>query len=217
MRANVILQRPKVGRAMPTTRALPDDDFAHTPRYHDDHGVREIFQNFATLDLAQTGARDLSSRRHASARQDFVATNRSALRAGCVTPKEFRDYKKRHTILTRAEANYDAEDDEYNRNVRLSMVHGIPTPVTTDMRDTLTWQFGRDAVERGRERQTVRHLPPIDGHKPRALIGTVKLTKAARGETVKPPPPATYGDGFKMARFRAINRYAIDDFGPGRD
>jgi hypothetical protein len=157
--------------------------------------------------------RDMASRRHASARQDFITTNRMALRSGCVTAREFRDYKKRHTIFTKPEYNYDAEDDEYNKNVRKSMVHGIPTPVTTDMKDTLTWQFGRDAVERARERQTTRHLPPIDGHKPRAISGAVKLTKAARGETVKPPPPLTFGDTYKMRRFLAINRYAIDDFG----
>jgi hypothetical protein len=156
--------------------------------------------------------RDISTHRHASARQDFIATNRAALRSGCVTAREFRDYKKRHTILTKPEANYDAEDDEYNKNVRRSMIHGMPTPVTTDMKDTLTWQYGRDAVERGRERQTIRHLPSIDGNKSRVISGAVKLTKAARGETVKPPPPLTFGDTYKMRRFLEIDRYAIDDF-----
>jgi hypothetical protein len=216
MRTNVILQRPKIGQVIQTTRNLPESDFAYTPQYHDNYGVREIFQNWATLDRPRTTSRDVSARRYASARQDFPATNRAALRSGCITAKEFRDFKKRHTILTKSEANYDAEDDEYNRNVRKSMVHGIPTPVTTDMRDTLTWQFGRDAVERARTRQTTRHLPPLDGHKPRVVTGNVKLTKAARGETVKPPPPLTYGDTFKMRRFLAIDRYAIDDNGPFR-
>jgi hypothetical protein len=133
-----------------------------------------------------------------------------------VSAREFRDFKKSHVILTKSEANYDAEDDEYNKNVRKSLAHGVPTPVTTDMKDTLTWQFGRDAVERARERQTVRHLPPIDGSKKRGLSGGVKLTKATRGETVKPAPPVTYGDTFKLRRFADIGRYAIDDFGPGR-
>jgi hypothetical protein len=216
MRTNVILQRPKIGKVIQTTRTLPDDDFAYTPGYHDNYGVREIFQHWGEIERPRTSMRDVSARRHASARQDYIATNRAALRSGCVTAREFRDFKKRHTILTRTEANYDAEDDEYNKNVRRSMIHGIPTPVTTDMRDTLTWQFGRDAVERARDRQTVRHLPPIDGQKRRAVTGTVKLTKAARGETVKPPPPLTYGDTYKIRRFADIGRYAIDDFPPGR-
>jgi hypothetical protein len=95
------------------------------------------------------------------------------------------------------------------------MVHGIPTPVTTEMRDTLTWQYGRDAVERARTRQMKRHLATTDIVKRKVTQG-VKYTKAARGETVKPPPPLTYGDTFKIGRFRDIGRYAIDDFCPAR-
>jgi nucleoid-associated protein YgaU len=204
MRTNVLLQRPKIGKVIQTTRSLPGDDFAYNPKPHDDHGVREIFQHWATLDRPQTTDREVQARHRPP--QDFVATNRAAIRAGCQTAKEFRDFKKAHEILVRPEENFDEADDSYNRRVRQEMIHGIPTPVTTEMQRTLTWQFGRDAVERAKERR----LPPLEATKGIRFHGP-KWNKAARGETVKQPPPATYADNFKMKRFLAINRYAIDD------
>jgi hypothetical protein len=215
MRTNVLLQRPKVGQVAQTTRTLPEEDFAYTPMKHDNYGVKEIFQDWEKREREQTAKRERSARRRTCHRQDFVATNRSALRAGCVNAKEFRDFKKSHEILVKPEENFDAADDAYNKVVRRQMVHGIPTPVTTEMRDTLTWQYGRDAVERGRSRQTKRHLATTTKVQ-RTLSQGVKYTKATRGETVKPLPPTTYGDEFKIARFRDIGRYAIDDTCPAR-
>jgi hypothetical protein len=216
MSTNVLLQHPKLGQVIQTTRSLPDEQFAHTPRYRDDHGVREIFQNWATLEQPSLSARDHSARRHTSVRQDFVATNRAALRAGCVTAGEFRDFKKRHTILTKSELNLDAEDDAYDREVRRAMIHGTPTPVATEIRDTLTWQFGREAVDRARERQTMRQSIPAESLKPKVASARVRWTKAARGEAVKPESPATIADTFKIRRFAEIGRYAIDDTCPAR-
>jgi hypothetical protein len=132
-----------------------------------------------------------------------------------VTAKEFREFKKRHKILVKPEENFDAEDDAYNRVIHRNMVHGVQTPVNTEMRDTITWQYGRDAVERARERQVRRHSPSGDTMKKRRHR-PVKYTKAARGETVKPPPPQTYGDSFKINRFEQVGRYAIDDSCPAR-
>jgi hypothetical protein len=215
MRTNVLLQHPKIGKVIQATRQLPDEDFAYTPMDHDDYGVKEIFQEWEKRERQQTAKREKSARRRTCHRQDFVATNRSAVRSGCVNAKEFRDFKKRHEILVKPEENYDAADDAYNKVVRKHMVHGIPTPVTTEMRDTLTWQYGRDAVERARMRQTKRHLPTDDNLKRRVNQGG-KYTKATRGETVKPPPPLTYGDTYKIARFRDIGHYAIDDFCPAK-
>jgi hypothetical protein len=204
MRTNVLLQRPKVGKVIQTTRSLPGDDFAYNPKPHDDHGVREIFEHWATIDRPQTTTREVQALHQPP--QDFEATNRAAIRAGCQTSREFRDFKKTHTILVRPEENFDEADDGYNRAVRREMVHGISTPVTTEIQGTLTWQFGRDAVERAR----ARRLPPLESTK-RTLTHGPKMTKAARGETVKPAPPPTFADTFKMRRFLAIDRYAIDD------
>jgi hypothetical protein len=177
--------------------------------------VKEIFQEWDKLEREQRAKRERSARRRISRRQDFVATNRCALRAGCVTAKEFRDFKKRHEILVRPEENYDAANDAYNRVVRREMIHGITTPVSTEMLETITWQAGRDAVERGRARQAKRHGSPAGIGKKKIRDG-VKRTKAARGETVKPPPSQTYGDAFKIARFRDIDHYAIDDTCPAQ-
>jgi hypothetical protein len=213
MRTNVLLQRPKVGAVIQATRSLREEGFAYTPMYHDDHGVKEIFQDWEKVERTQTANRERIARKRAVRRQDFVATNRSALRGGCVTAKEFREFKKGHAILVRAEENFDAADDEYNKVVRRALVHGITTPVSTEMRETLTWQAGRDAVERARSRQATRHLPSVEIVKRRSWQG-VKLTKGARGETVKGSPPRTHGDDYKIPRFRDIGRYAIDDTCP---
>jgi hypothetical protein len=215
MRTNVLFQRPKLERVRQPIRNLPGEDFAHTPRFHDDHGVKEIFQEWDKREREQTAKRERSARRRICRRQDFVATNRSALRAGCVTAKEFRDFKKSHEILVKPEENYDAANDAYNKVVRRNMVHGIQTPVSTEMLETITWQAGRDAVERGRARQAKRHAPAAGNAKKRISRG-VKRTKAARGETVKAAPPQTYGDAFKIARFSNIDHYAIDDTCPAQ-
>jgi hypothetical protein len=206
MRTNVLLQRPKVGAASATTRDLPPEEHAYTPQRHDGYGVKEIFAEWEDTCRPQT---EPSARRRVGARQDYVATNRAALRSGCVSAREFRDFRKGHEILVRPEENYDAEDEDYNRAVRREMVHGRPTPARTEIRDTITWQGGRDAVERARDKQTARSLDTAA--RPTRGIGAVKQTRASRGHTVKPPPPPTHAETFKMKRFLAIDRYAIDD------
>jgi hypothetical protein len=210
MRTNVLLQRPKVGQVIRTTRTLPADEFAYTPMRHDGYGVKEIFSEWEQTCNPRPSTREASARHRTYSRQDFVATNRAALRGGCISAKEFREFKKKHEILVKPEENYDAEDDEYNKIVRRNTVHGIATPVNTEMAATLTWQYGREAVERARSKQTLRHMPTTVLLKRRAVHG-IKPTRASRGETVKPPPPPTVADMFKMKRFLAINRYAIDD------
>jgi hypothetical protein len=215
MRTNVLLQKPKLEKGTRPTRDLPPEDFAFTPRYHDSYGVKEIFQEWTKREREEAAKRERSARRRTCDRQDFVQTNRSALRAGCVNAKEFREFKKSHEILVKPEENFDAADDEYNRAVRRNMVHGITTPVSTEMKETITWQAGREAVERARARQARRHRGTVSALKKRPMEG-VKLTKAARGHMVKPPPPLTYADTFKLARFRNIDHWAIDDTCPAR-
>jgi hypothetical protein len=210
MRANVLLQRPKVGQVIRTTRALPPEEFAYTPMAHDGYGVKEIFSEWEQTCNPRPSTREASARRRTCSRQDFVATNRAALRSGCISAKEFRDFKKKHEILVKPEENYDAEDDEYNKIVRRNTVHGIATPVNTEMAATLTWQYGREAIERARAKQTLRHIPTTVSLKRKASRG-IKPTRASRGETVKPPPPPTRADTFKIKRFAEIDRYAIDD------
>jgi hypothetical protein len=193
---------------MQTTRSLPADSFAYTPQYHDDYGVREIFQHWAVLERPSTTNRAMSAFHRT--RQDFVATNRSAIRAGCISAHDFRDYKKSHVILVKPEENYDAEEEAYRVLQIRAKVHGKPSPVSTDMKACLSWQSGREAVERGKQRQALRHAPRPSDLRRRVNHG-IKLTRASRGHTVKPPGPPTRASTFKMGRFLAIDRYAIDD------
>jgi hypothetical protein len=208
MKTNVLLLRPKVGKVMQPTRNLPPDEFAYTPQYHDSYGVREIFQGWAELERPSTTSRIVAARHRAP--QDFVATNRAAIRSGCVSAHDFRDFKKKHEILVKPEENYDAEEECFRSTQIRSMVHGISTPVSTDMKAVMTWQYGRDAIERGRQRQSLRHLPKAGDLKNRVNHG-IKPTRASRGHTLKPAGPPTVADTFKISRFLAIKRYAIDD------
>jgi hypothetical protein len=208
MKTNVLLQKPKLGKIIQATRTLPPDEFAYTPQFHDGYGVREIMYHWNELEKPNPRSRSVSARH--LPRQDFPATNVAALRNGCVTAHEFRDFKKKHKILVKPEENYDAEEEQYRTVTIRNMTHGKPTPISTEMKDSLEWRYGRDAVERARSRQTLRHMPKADDLKKRVNHG-IKPTRASRGETVKPPPPLTVADTFKMQRFLDINRYAIDD------
>jgi hypothetical protein len=208
MKTNVLLQKPKLGKIIQTTRNLPPDEFAYTPMFHDPYGVKEIMYNWETLERPKPRSKSVDARH--LPRQDFVATNRAAIRGGCVTAHEFRDFKKKHKILVKPEENYDAEEEEFRKVTIRNMTHGIGTPVSTEMKDSLTWRYGREAVERARSRQIRRHTPKATDLKKRVNHG-IKLTRASRGETVKPPPAPTVADTFKMQRFLAIDRYAIDD------
>jgi hypothetical protein len=204
MQTNVLLQRPKVGKSAPSTRDLPPDDFAYGPQFHDNHGVKEMFEGWSELERPSTTSRVISARY--KARQDYPATNRAAVHAGCVSPHEFRDFKQTHNIPVRPPQNHKAEEEAYRRDAIRSMTHGIPTPVSTEMNACMTWQGGHDAVERGRSKQTTRHSAPV-----RRGLGPVRMTRASRAHTAMPPPAPTEADTFKMRRFREIDRYAIDD------
>ena len=207
MKTNCLLQRPKVGRTIQSTQDLPPDDFAYGKVYHQDYGVKELLSEWRQLNSYTANRR---RNKHAHERQDFVATNRAAVRSGCISAHEFRDFKKKHRILVKPEENLAAAEDEYNAVIRRNMVHGIPTPVNSEMKDCLTYKFCRDAVERARQKQTIRHMPKEDELRRKANHG-VQPTRASRGHTVKPPEEPSYADTFKMKRFLAIDHYAIDD------
>jgi hypothetical protein len=210
MRTNVLLRRPKDGEVIRVTRDLPPADFAYTPQKHDGYGVREIFAEWEQNSNPLPSTREIAARRRTCSRQDFIATNRAALKAGSVTAREFREFKKSHEILVNPDENYDVAVDQYNKTVRQNMVHGKPTPVISQIRDCLTWQGGREEVEKGRRRQARRHAPSTKKMRKRINHG-VTPTRASRGHTVKPPAPPTHGDMFKIKRFENIDHYAIDD------
>ena len=210
MAKNPLLQRPKIGRTIKSTHDLPDEDFRYGKVYHDDFGVKDCLSQWQQI-RPPTSRKSLKNQNSSfKVRQDFIATNKAALRAGCVSAKEYREFKLRNEILVKPEENLAAEEDAYNKTVRRSMRHGIATPVSSEMKDCLTYKFGRDAVELARQRQEIRHRPRT------ALVVSrskheVQATRASIGESVKPEVPPSYADTFKMKRFLAIDHCAIQD------
>ncbi|OHT14966.1 hypothetical protein TRFO_14629 [Tritrichomonas foetus] len=207
MQANPLLQKPKIGRTIRSTQDLPDDDYRYGKVYHDNFGVKELVSEWQQLRPTQN--RKMPKKVHAH-KQDFVATNKAALRAGCVTAKEYREFRLQHEINVRPEDNAGAEEDKYLHSVHQSMVHGIPTPVTSEMKDCLTYQCGRDAVERAKQKQTLRHMPTPTTIKRQTNHG-IKQTRASRGHSVKRNVSPSKADNFKMKRFLAIDHCAIVD------
>jgi hypothetical protein len=210
MKTNVLLQRPKVGRGCPTTQELPSEDFRYGIVHHDGWGVKEIFAEWDAATRPTLSTRSLADRRRIYSHQDFVATNRAAVRAGCISAREFREFKKKHEILVKPEENSAAEDDAHNAIVRRSMTHGKSTIVKSEMKDCLTWQSGRDAVDKARGKQTIRHQPTIFEIKRKTNHG-IKPTRASRGHTVKAREGPSLAETFKMKKFLDVEGYAIDD------
>lgn len=212
MKTNVLLQRHKVGRHTPSTRDLPPDDYSYGEMKHDNYGVKDIFEGFKVRP-PPASARNSRSKRAAPAQRDFVATNKAALRAGCVSAREFDEFRSSHMITKKPEVNLVAQSDDDFKMMTRSMVHGVQNHIEHEMKQCLEYQYGRDAVEQARQRQALRQKrlqsPSMNRGKmqQRALLAT----KATRGESVKPVVPPTHADNFKMKRFLAIDHYAIKD------
>lgn len=142
-------------------------------------------------------------------RKDYVATNKAALKAGCITAHDFREFQKNTNICVKPEENLAAAEDEFSRSVHRSMVHGRPNHVKSEIKDCLTWQGYKEAKEKAiqtREVKTARRQVKAS-MKPKG----VRHTRASRGHTHKPEAPPSYADTFKIKRFRDIEGYAIED------
>lgn len=211
MAKNPLLQRPKIGRTIKSTHDLPDEDFRYGKVYHDDFGVKECLTQWQQINRLPTARKSSRKKNSFTAKQDFIATNKAALKAGCVSAKEYREFKLKNEIFVKPEENFSAEEDAYNKVLRRSMTHGIATPVSSEMKDCLTYKFGRDAVEFARKKQEIRHRPKTAIVVSRSNHVTLP-TRATIGESVKPEVPPSYADTFKMKRFLAIDHYAIKDY-----
>lgn len=142
--------------------------------------------------------------------RDYIETNKQALRAGCCTAREFDEFKQTHEINVKPEENFKTQEDEYLRTVHKQMVHGIPTPPLTGVKDCLNWAGYKEAKQKAlerRERQKERKARNA-ALKPKGI----HYTRAARGHSHKPDPPPSYADTFKMKRFTSIDHYAIKDY-----
>lgn len=145
-----------------------------------------------------------------NANRDYIETNKQALRAGCCTAREFDEFKQTHEINVKPEENFKTQEDEYLRVLHKQMVHGIPTPPLTGVKDCLNWAGYKEAKQKAierRERQKERKAKNAS-LKPKGI----HYTRAARGHSHKPDPPPSYADTFKMKRFTNIDHYAIKDY-----
>ena len=230
MKTNVLLSRHKVGKRDAPTYELPDDDYAYGEMKHDNYGVRDIFANYARLNsfakrnelddigpTPGTARRTKRTNRSSSptfiSKRDFVATNKAALQDGCVTAREFDEYRKDHMIPVKPRVNENQSEDEMLHLKQRQMVHGIQYHIDNEMKKCLEYQYGRDAVEKARraqEKRVSRESSP-KYQMSNAYSRRLLPTRATIGHSVKPDPQPTYADTFKIKRFRDIGRYAIDD------
>ena len=214
MNSNYLLQKTKVGRVPPAPYPLPGDDYVYGITYHDDYGVKEIFQNYEKMSRhPPASTRRKRSAQSALPKRDFVATNKAALHAGCVTAKEYDEYRANHMIRCKPEENINTAADEAFKHKVKNMVHGCQYHIEHEMKKCLEYEYGRRAVEKARERQRKRQeeLNSPNNKANPAFARRLLTTKATRGHAYKPPPPPSVADTFKMKRFLAIDRYAIED------
>lgn len=239
MRTNAILQRDKMGKVKQTTYNLPDEDFRYGMARHDGYGVKEIFANYEAIEYPQRTPRKKPSERSASpqnstkpinqsiatrsisvtrskvkkplGRQDYVATNRQAVKAGCINARDFREYRKKHDIFVKPEENWDAAEDAYNKSLHRSMCHGIHTVYDDGMKDCLTYATARKAKEDAIRKREILQTRSIRMQATKTSKHKIRPTRASRGHTHKPDAPPSYAETYKIPRFRDIDHYAIQD------
>ena len=213
MSSNYLLQKVKVGKVPPAPYPLPDEDYAYGVCYHDDHGVKEIFDNYRLMSLHPPRSKSKSRSASVMKRNDYTATHKAALNAGMVTPREFNEYFTNHMISKAPDVSVNyVEDQEHQMKVR-NMVHGVQYHIEKEMRKCLEYEYGRMAVEKAREKQRKRMeaLEDPKNKNNKAYLRRLLTTKASRGHAVKPQLPPTPAETFKMKRFLAIDHYAIED------
>ena len=213
MMKNPLLVRNKVGHAAPSTHDLPGEDYRYGIRSKKGAGVKEMFANWEKIEQAP-----VTTRRKAgdfTPTQDFIATNRAAIRHGCKTAKEFREYQQNHAIMKKAEVTDPGSESKESFHKRVTeMTHGISTPVSSEMKDCLTWKFGRDAKARAlarREYELTSTKHQIKQSKRTTLARASRATRASRGHTYVAYKQPKESDTFKIKRFANIDHYAIDD------
>ncbi|EAX84200.1 hypothetical protein TVAG_594670 [Trichomonas vaginalis G3] len=103
MLKNPLLSRNKVGHAPPSTHDLPPEDFRYGCRTKVGDGVKEMFQNWEKVDNPPEQLPSTRRTTEFKPSNDYIATNRAAIRHGCRTAKEFREYQQNHPIMKKPE------------------------------------------------------------------------------------------------------------------
>ena len=209
---NPLLVRNKIGHHTPSTHKLPPEDYTYGMVYPQGEGVKDMFDNWA---LVESGAYSARANKNYRPQQDFIATNKAAIKAGCVTPREIRKYQMEHPIMQKQEVkNEGQETPEQFHNRVTQMVHGIHTPYVSEMEDCLTFKTGREAKERAlakRQREMERMSLKTAHSRKNITQRSMRPTRASLGHQYIAHPPEKPSDTFKMKRFLEIDHYAIDD------
>ena len=212
MAKNPLLVRNKIGHQTPSTQDLPSADFRYGMVCKQGDGVKEMFANWERIETAPVSSR---RKNDFGPTQDFIATNKAAIRHGCRTAQEFREYQAKHPIMKTAEASDASLESKENFHTRVSnMTHGVHTPVSSEMKDCLTWKFGRDAKERALakkefELRSTKHQ--IRQSRKTTLARASRPTRASCGHTYVQYKTPKESDTFKIKRYAEIDHYAIDD------
>jgi len=203
MAKNPLLQRQKMGKAPPTTQDLPGEDFTYGKPSHGDLSVKEIFNHWSELQIPGS----TTSRKDFKPKEDFVATNRAAIRHGCKTAHDFRQFHLKHPVYKKTEkesGNAESQSDFVARCQ--TMTHGKKTSVSNEINDCVTFKTCRDA----KEKAVAKKLAQAELGKSVQFSSKVtwsraaRPTKASRGHTYQPYRSPRESETFKMKRFLNI-------------
>ena len=212
MLKNPLLVRNKIGHAAPSTHNLPDDSYVYGIKSKKGESVKDMFDNWQVV---ESGALSARANRNYHPAQDFIATNRAALRHGCVTARDFRIYQTEHPIMQKPEITGEGQETKEQFHTRVSeMVHGIHTPYVEEMKDCLTFKTAREAKARAlarRQRELERMNTRAANTRKNVTQRSMRPTRASLGHQFIAHKPEKPSDTFKIKRFAEIDHYAIDD------
>ncbi|EAY15222.1 hypothetical protein TVAG_202160 [Trichomonas vaginalis G3] len=209
MAKNALLVHGDIARATPSTHNLPPENYVYGIKSKKEAGVKEMFDNWAALEnQPQSARRD----KEFKPKQDYIATNRSAVKHGCITSREFREYQIEHPIMQKQKVFApNSETPEAFHNRVSQMVHGKATPTFSEMDDCMHFKTGRALEQKAWEKKRAeQERRSLDQSKGTIAQRSHRPTKASIGHqyVAKEPNPV---DSFKMKRFLAINRCSVVD------
>ena len=205
MAKNPLLQRAKIGRAIPTTQDLPNEDFRYGKPSQGDLSVKDIFNHWSEVDNNNLA---ITSRQEYKPKEDFVATNRAAIRHGCKTAHDFREFYLKHPIYKKPEQEIGNSESDFH-NKCTNMTHGSKTTVSTEIQDCLTFKTGREAKERALAKKKIQselnEFKSINSSKV-SWAKAGRPTRASRGHTYQAYKSPRESETFKLKRFLNVDK-----------
>lgn len=201
------LSPPKTARCELSSICPPDYDEPKTPKQ--ERPKAEMM----TLVERTLGAPATSRPLNVKSNRDFISTNKAALDAGCVTARDFREFKEENYIAKKQKTKTGQLAKEKHEAKVRNMVHGVSTPVVSEIKDCLTYRTLNEALDRAvRTRELQVEKAKAKSARRPTFKKAGRSTRASRGHTVKPAPPPSEAETFKMKRFKNIDHYKIVDY-----